>query len=119
MLLRRIPLFAFLEALPSGVHAVQLVGDTARPSPGVAVVLCSYDWTLSGTAEYWIREDFPLVSHPGVVVVTKLPKLVPAQPRLVPDPFPPCCLLAVEVPCVCSRHWRCPEHGDRSYGTHD
>ena len=121
-LLRRVAFFRLLESLPAGVHAVAVGGGkscSTLPSPGVGVVLCSYNWTLSGTAESWIREDFPLESRPDVVVVTKLPRLVPSQPRLVPDKYPPCCSLAVLVPCVCSRHWRCAEHGDRSYGTHD
>jgi len=30
-----------------------------------------------------------------------------------------CCDKAVQIPCVCSYAFRCPEHGERHVGTHD
>lgn len=107
--LRGVLLFRSLEALPVGVHAVSTTGE----------VLESYTWQLSGTAENWIISDYPPSDHPEVILVVKMPRLVPAEPRLVPEPFPPCCEKAVVKPCVCDRHYSCPDHGDNSYGSHD
>ena len=104
--LRGVSLFKVLEALPVGVHAVSTTGE----------VLESYSWELSGIAENWIISDYPPQT---TILVVKRPRLGPNRPRLVPDPFPPCCDQAVLVPCVCDRHWRCPVHGDKSYGSHD
>jgi len=106
--LRQVSFYRFLDALPAGIYAI----DVRQ-----RVILASWAWQMGSIATEWAVEDFG--SDPSALLVVKMPKLVPVKPRLVPDPFPPCCPLAIEVPCVCSRHWRCPEHGDRSYGTHD
>ena len=111
-LLRRISFFRVVEDLPAGVYAV-LASDL------VASVVASYAWQLSDVAAGWLRDEFPAHEHPDVVVVTKRPVLVPKTPVLVPDRYPACCSLAVLVPCWCLCHWRCPEHGDLSYGNHD
>jgi hypothetical protein len=107
--LRRVLLFRVLESLPVGIHAVDSAGT----------VLESYAWDLSGMAENWIIGDYPPGTHPEALLVIKRPRLVPILPRLVPESFPPCCDLAVIKPCVCDRHYSCPVHGDRSYGSHD
>jgi hypothetical protein len=107
--MRRVLLFRVLESLPVGIHAVDSAGS----------VLESYPWQLSGTAENWIISDYPPRTHPEVLLVIKRPRLVPILPRLVPESFPPCCALAAVKPCVCDRHYSCPVHGDRSYGSHD
>ena len=111
-LLRQVAFFRVVEALPPGVFAVQ-VNDQG------ASVLASYGWQLSDVAAGWLRDEFPAHEYPGLVVVTKRPVLVPKMPVLVPDRYPACCSLAVLVPCWCLCHWRCPEHGDKSYGSHD
>jgi hypothetical protein len=108
--LRRVLLFRVLESLPVGVHAV----DSEH-----AAVLDSYTWELSGIAENWIISDYPPSDYPGVILVIKRPRLVPNKPRLAPDPYPPCCEVAVARPCVCDRHWTCEVHGEKSYGSHD
>lgn len=106
--MRQVAFFRFIEALPPGVFAV-VVSDQ-----GAVSVVASYAWELGDLAATWLRDEYP-----EGIVVSKRPVLVPKPPVLVPDPFPPCCSLAVLVPCWCQCHWRCPEHGDKSYGTHD
>jgi hypothetical protein len=106
--MRRVAFFRVVEALPPGVFAV-LMSDL-----GTASVVASYAWELSDVAAGWLRDECP-----DAIVVSKRPVLVPKVPVLVPEPFPPCCSLAVLVPCWCQCHWRCPEHGDKSYGSHD
>ena len=110
--MRRVSFFRVVDSLQPGVYAV-LASDQG------ASVLASYGWQLSDVAATWLHDEFPADEHPDVVVVTKRPVLVPKTPVLVPDRYPACCSLAVLVPCWCLCHWRCPEHGDKSYGSHD